>query len=66
MLVSLLLAIAVLLIFAGVAVVIIGLVRYFFPAVESFFPDGFKKPLSLQYGSYYLLTGLLVLLIFGG
>lgn len=55
--------VAVLLILAGVTAVIIGAARYFFPMLEQFFPESFKKPLSFQWGSYYLLGGVICLLL---
>jgi hypothetical protein len=54
-------AAAVFLILAGVSAVIIGAARHFFPMLEQFFPESFKKPLSFQWGSYYLLGGLVCL-----
>ncbi|TXH71666.1 MAG: hypothetical protein E6Q83_01520 [Thiothrix sp.] len=54
---------SVLLLLAGVTALTIGTARYFFPMLEQFFPESFKKPLSLQYGSYYFLAGLVCLLI---
>jgi len=53
----------VLLLLAGVTALIIGAARYFFPMLNQFFPENFKKPLSFQYGSYYFLAGLLCLLV---
>lgn len=55
--------VGVLLLLAGVTTLIIGAARYFFPMLDQFFPDSFKKPLSFQRGSYYLLAGLLCLLL---
>lgn len=60
---NLLLAISAFLVLMGATTVVIGAIRYFFPAVEDFFPDSFKRPLSFRYGSYYLLAGLLLILI---
>lgn len=56
-------AAGVLLLLFGVSALIIGVARYFFPMLEQFVPEGFKKPLSFQYGSYYFLAGLLCLLL---
>ncbi|MFZ1388689.1 MAG: hypothetical protein WBP46_06210 [Thiolinea sp.] len=53
----------VLLILAGVTVLVIGAARHFFPMLNQFFPESFKKPLSFQYGSYYFLAGLVCLLL---
>ena len=53
----------VLLLLAGITAVIIGAARYFFPMLEQFFPESFKRPLSFQYGSYYFLAGLVCLLL---
>ncbi|MFZ1344861.1 hypothetical protein [Thiothrix eikelboomii] len=52
----------VLLLLLGVSALVIGAARYFFPSLEQYFPESFKKPLSFQYGSYYFLAGLLCLL----
>lgn len=53
----------VLLLLAGITALIIGTARYFFPMLEQFFPESFKKPLSFQYGTYYFLAGLICLLL---
>lgn len=53
----------VLLLLLGVSALVMGAARYFFPMLEQFFPEGFKKPLSFQYGSYYFLAGLVCLLV---
>ncbi|WP_020396272.1 hypothetical protein [Thiolinea disciformis] len=61
----LLLSIAVFLILMGVAAVTIGAARHFFPTLEPLVPDSFKRPLSFSFGSYYLLAGLLLILLLG-
>ncbi|TXH66143.1 MAG: hypothetical protein E6Q85_10890 [Thiothrix sp.] len=55
--------VGVLLLLAGVTALIIGAARYFFPMLNQFFPESFKKPLSFQYGTYYFLAGLVCLLL---
>ena len=60
---NLLAAIAFVLVLIGVTTLIIGVIRHFFPSVDQFFPENFKKPLSIQFAAYYLLTGLLILLL---
>lgn len=60
---GLLASIGFVLILAGVTTLIIGSVRHFFPVVEQYFPESFKKPLSVSYAGYYVLVGLLLLLI---
>lgn len=56
-------SIGVLLVLFGLTALIIGSVRHFFPFVEEYIPPEFKKPLSIQFSAYYLLAGLLLLLI---
>lgn len=56
-------SIGVLLVLFGLTVLVIGSVRYFFPFVEEYIPQEFKKPLSIQFSAYYLLAGLLLILI---
>lgn len=56
-------SISVLLILFGITALIIGATRHFFPFVEEYIPPEFKKPLSIQYSAYYLLAGLLILLL---
>lgn len=56
-------AIGIFLFFFGITVLIIGSIRYFFPMVEEYIPDDFKKPLSIRFAAYYLLAGLLLLLL---
>lgn len=60
---GLLAAVGILLVLFGISVVIIAGIRHFFPATESFIPDDFKRALSFQFAAYYLLAGLLLLLI---
>lgn len=60
---GLLAAIGAMLIIFACAVLIIGAARHFFPMVEPMIPESFKKGLSFQYGSYYFLAGLLLILI---
>lgn len=54
-------ALGVLLVLAGVSILVIGLVRYFFPSSNKFVPDDLKKVFSITYGGYFLLAGLLLL-----
>ncbi len=56
-------SISVLLVLFGITALIIGAIRHFFPFVEEYIPQEFKKPLSIQYSAYYLLAGLLILLL---
>ncbi|EIJ36257.1 hypothetical protein [Thiothrix nivea] len=56
-------SIGVLLVLFGLTVLVIGSVRHFFPFVEDYIPQEFKKPLSIQFSAYYLLAGLLLILI---
>lgn len=60
---NLLAAIGFVLVLIGLTALIIGSVRHFFPFVEEYIPEEFKKPLSIQFAAYYLLAGLLLLLI---
>ncbi len=55
--------IGVLLVLFGVAVLVIGSVRHFFPFVEEYIPEEFKKALSLGMAGYYVLGGLLLMLL---
>lgn len=54
-------ALGVLLVLAGVSILVIGLVRYFFPSSNKFVPEDFKDIFSTTYGGYFLLAGLLLL-----
>lgn len=56
-------SVGVLLVIAGISALIIGTVRHFFPFVDEYFPESFKKPLSFMYGAYYFLAGLMCLLV---
>ncbi len=56
-------AASIFLILFGVTALIIGSVRHFFPFVDQYFPESFKRPLSIQFAAYYLLIGLLLLLL---
>ncbi len=56
-------AIGFMLVLAGFTTLIIGTIRYFFPFVDEYIPEEFKKPLTIQFAAYYLLVGLLLLLI---
>lgn len=56
-------AIGFMLVLAGFTTLIIGTIRYFFPFVDEYIPEEFKKPLTIQFAAYYLLAGLLLLLI---
>ncbi|MBK8455503.1 MAG: hypothetical protein WAQ53_01190 [Thiofilum sp.] len=60
---GILVAIGVMVIIFASAVLVIGAIRHFFPMVEPMIPDSFKKGLSFQYGAYYLLAGLVLILI---
>lgn len=60
---ELLTAVSIVLILIGITTLIIGIARHFFPMVDEYFPESFKKPLSIQYAAYYLLIGLVILLI---
>ena len=60
---SILSAIGAMLVIFASAVLVIGAIRYFFPMVEPMIPESFKKGLSFQYGAYYLLAGLLLVLV---
>lgn len=60
---GLLLSIGVVLILIGVTTLVIGVVRHFFPLVEDFIPDDFKRFLSIRIAAYCLLAGLLLVLI---
>lgn len=53
-----LVAIGVLLLFGGSAVMMLGLVSYFFPATAVLIPDEWKTALSLKFGVYYFVAGL--------
>ncbi len=55
----------VLFLLAGVSVFLIGLVRYFFPSTETLMPESFKKVMTMRYGVYTFLLGLLLLRFFG-
>ncbi len=54
---------AIIIILVGITTLSIGSIRYFFPFVEAYIPEGFKRPLSSRYAAYYLLTGMLLLLL---
>ncbi|QLQ31425.1 MAG: hypothetical protein HZT40_07225 [Candidatus Thiothrix singaporensis] len=60
---ALLASIGIMLVLFGVTVLIIGGTRHFFPFVEEYIPEEFKKPLSIRFSAYYLLAGLLLILI---
>jgi pilus assembly protein TadC len=55
--------VGILLVLFGVTVLIVGGVRHFFPFVEGYIPEEFKKPLSLGMAGYYVLGGLLLMLL---
>lgn len=61
---ALFVSIGVLLIMLGISVVVIGAIRYFFPAFEQWIPDGWQTYLSLCYGSYYLIVGFALIVVF--
>ena len=54
-------ALGMFLMLAGVTALVIGLFRYFFPVVEDYIPNDFKRPLSISYAGYYILAGLALL-----
>lgn len=56
--VGLIVAIGILLIFGGSAVIIWGLINYFFPSTSVLVPEEWKTALSLKFGVYYLVAGL--------
>lgn len=56
--ISLLISIGVLLMLGGSAVIIMGLVNYFFPSTAVLLPDEWKTALSLRFGVYYFVAGL--------
>lgn len=60
---GLLLSIGVVLILIGVTTLVIGVARHFFPWVDEFIPDDFKRALSIRFAAYYLLAGLLLVLV---
>jgi hypothetical protein len=56
-------AIGVLLIIIGFSSFIIGVIRYFFPSLEDYVPEEFKKPFTIGSGIFITLAGMLVLKI---
>lgn len=56
--ISLLISVGVLLMLGGSAVIIMGLVNYFFPSTAVLLPDEWKTALSLKFGVYYFVAGL--------
>lgn len=61
---ALLVSIGVVLVMLGIPVIILGLVQHFFPSTQQYIPEGWHKYMSLQYGGYYLLAGLVLILVF--
>ena len=57
-------AVGVMLLLGGSSIFIIGLVRYFFPSIEKFLPNDFKKIVSIRYAIYIFLAGLLLVRFF--
>lgn len=55
---GLIVAIGILLIFGGVAVIMLGLINYFFPSTRVLIPQEWQMALSLKFGVYYLVAGL--------
>ena len=55
--------IGVLLLLSAISVLIIGLVRHFFPSFDSLIPDSFKKALTVQASVYYAASGATLLII---
>ncbi|MEZ5536750.1 MAG: hypothetical protein R3F02_14125 [Thiolinea sp.] len=55
---GLVVAIGVLLILGGSAVIMLGLINYFFPSTAVLVPEAWKTALSLKFGVYYLVAGL--------
>lgn len=51
-------AVGVLMILGGCAVIIWGLINYFFPSTAVLVPEEWKTALSLKFGVYYLVAGL--------
>lgn len=56
--IDLLVAVGVLMLFGGIAVMILGLVSYFFPPTTALIPDEWQTALSLKFGVYYFVAGL--------
>ncbi len=56
--IGLVVAIGILLIFGGSAVIILGLISYFFPSTRVLIPEAWRTALSLKFGVYYLVAGL--------
>ena len=56
--IGLIVAIGILLIFGGSAVIMLGLINYFFPSTAELIPQEWKTALSLKFGVYYLVAGL--------
>jgi hypothetical protein len=56
-------AIGIFLVLFGITALIIGAFRHFFPMLNDFIPKEFDKALSIQFSAYYLLAGLLLILI---
>ncbi|MEE9351799.1 MAG: hypothetical protein V3U78_06030 [Thiotrichaceae bacterium] len=56
-------AIGVLLIIIGFSSFVIGILRYFFPSLESYVADEFKKPFTIGSGIFITLAGMLILKI---
>lgn len=57
-------SIGVLMLLGGFTTFLLGVVKYFFPTLEKFMPEGFKSYLSIQNGVYVFLVGLLLVRFF--
>lgn len=60
---GLLAAMGMILVLIGATTLVFGLVRHFFPMVDTYIPDDFKPFLTTKVAAYCLLAGLLLLLI---
>ena len=59
-------ALGVLLLLAGVSILIIGLLRVFFPSTERFVPNDFKVAFSWRTGVYMIAFAVLILVVIRG
>jgi hypothetical protein len=57
-------AIGGLLLFMGFSTFLMAAVRHFFPSLESFVPNDFKRLLNMRVGVYLFLAGVLLLRFF--
>lgn len=60
---SLFITLGILILLFSVSVGFVVLTRYFFPSVEQFIPDDWKPWLTFRYVSYFVLVGVVLLLI---